>query len=293
MRALAPSQRAAGPGPIPATAGIGLRSRHHRELMTGPSIGGWLEAHTENYFAEAGPARAALARLAERYPISLHGVGLSLGSCDPLDTEHLRRLARLERSISPALISEHLSWSSFGGRHANDLLPLPTTEEALRHVARRVRAVQDSLGRQLLVENLSSYLQYRCSELSEPEFLAALVMETGCGLLLDVNNVYVNAMNHGFDPQRYLVQIPRHAVKEMHLAGHSTLHTDSGHVLRIDTHGSRVCEPVWDLYAFAIGRFGVMPTLIEWDTDVPELALLRDEAAIANRILEAAHARAA
>lgn len=273
-------------------AGIGLRAQHHRDIIEHRPAVGWLEAHSENYFAHGGPQRRVLEKIRAHYPISLHGVGLSIGSTDPLDRAHLRELSRLIRDCDPVLVSEHLSWSSVGGRFLNDLVPLPYTEEALRHMVARVRAVQEELGRQILIENVSSYLRFTLSTLSEWDFLAALVQESGCGLLLDVNNLYVNAMNHGFDAYAFLERIPRRAVQEIHLAGHSVNLVGSREI-RIDTHGSRVCEAVWDVYRAALRRFGHVPTLIEWDTDLPALEVLVQEADKANRMAEGVHAVAA
>ena len=286
------SQRVPAPGPIPARAGIGLRAPHHAEIIASRPAIGWIEAHTENYFVDGGGALAALLAIRADYPVSLHGVGLSLGSTDPLAHEHLDRIASLVRRVEPALVSEHLSWSAAGGRDTNDLLPLPYTEEALRHVCARISAVQERLGRQILVENVSSYLQFRSSELTEWEFVAAVASETGCGLLLDVNNIYVSAMNHGFDPLTYLLSIPRRSVKEIHLAGHSVVRVGNRE-LRIDTHGAPVCDAVWHLYARAISCFGRVATLIEWDTDIPSLDVLVGESRKADRVLEALDANAA
>jgi hypothetical protein len=219
-------------------------------------------------------------------------VGLSLGSTDPLDTNHLRRIKQLVREFEPLLVSEHLSWSSVGGRHLNDLLPLPYTEEALRHTAGRIGDVQDALGRQILIENISSYLRYEGSEMSEWEFLAALAQESGCAILLDINNLYVNALNHGFDAYSYLHGVPVAAVKEFHLAGH-TLTRCGGRDIRIDTHSTHVTNEVWDLYRLALERFGPRPTLIEWDADIPALSVLEAEAAKADAILAPFYAVAA
>jgi len=227
-----------------------------------------------------------------RYPLSLHGVGLSIGSTDPLDTTHLAEIVRLTRELQPMLVSEHLCWASAGGRFTNDLLPLPYTEEALRHMVSRVGQVQDALGRQMLIENVSSYLQFEHSQIDEWDFLAELARQSGCGLLLDVNNVYVSAMNHGFDALRFLNGIPREAVQEIHLAGHS-VRTVDGREIRIDTHSSPVCEAVWNLYSAALERFGPVPTLIEWDSAIPALDVLVAEAHKADRKLETHHARAA
>ena len=275
-------------GPIPARAGIGLRAPHHREVLdTHPAVA-WFEVHSENFFADGGPAHDILTAVRCDYPLSLHGVGLSLGSNDPLNRWHLDKLKTLMERYQPGLVSEHLSWSSVGGRYLNDLLPLPYTEEALRHISARIQQVQDYLGRQILIENLSSYLQFTTSNIPEWEFIAAVAQRSGCGILLDVNNVYVNSRNHGFDAWEYLQAIPVSAVKEMHLAGH----TDEGDCL-IDTHSRPVAPAVWTLYQQAVRRFGRLPTLIEWDTDIPPLSVLMSEAAQADAILENGDARAA
>jgi len=278
--------------PAGSQAGIGLRAQHHREIIERRPQIGWLEAHSENYFAQGGPQREVLGKIREHYALSFHGVGLSIGSIDPLDRAHLRELSRLIRDFEPMLVSEHLSWSSAGGRFLNDLLPLPYTEEALEHMVARVREVQETLGRRILIENVSSYLQFKSSSLSEWDFIAALTRESGCGVLLDVNNVYVSARNHGFDPLTYLNAIPRSSVEEIHLAGH-TVNVVGSREIRIDTHGSQVSESVWALYEAAVRRFGHVPTLIEWDTDIPALNVLVAEAAKADRIAEATHAVAA
>lgn len=260
-------------------AGIGLRAIHHREVLTrGPSVG-WFEAHSENYFARGGMPRAAIEGVRRNYPLSLHGVGLSMGSTDPLDATHLAEIVRLTRELEPMLVSEHLSWGSAGGRFTNDLLPLPYTEEALRHMVSRVDQVQAALGRQMLIENVSSYLQFAHSQIDEWDFLAELARQSGCGLLLDVNNLYVNARNFGFDAVREMHKLPAHAVGEIHLAGH--MQTE---YCLIDTHGSRVCEEVWSLYGEALRHVGTVPTLIEWDTDLPSLDVLLDETVHANGI---------
>lgn len=277
---------------VPARAGIGLRGQHHlRVLSESPPIA-WFEAHTENYFADGGAHVEALARIRASYPLSLHGVGLSLGSADPLNMLHLERVRRALNRFEPALLSEHLSWSSIDGRFANDLLPLPYTDEALRHVSARIGQAQDFLGRQILIENVSSYLQYDCSRMPEWEFLAGVAAESGCGILLDLNNIYVAARNGGFEPLRYLNAIDPRCVQEIHLAGHSCL-TFEGQTLLIDTHGTQVCDAVWDLYRAALRRFGDIPTLIEWDTDIPALEVLMAEAAKADALRADAHALAA
>jgi uncharacterized protein (UPF0276 family) len=249
---------------------------------------GWLEVHSENYFVDGGPAIAALEAIRSDYPISLHGVGLSLGSADALDVGHVARLKQHVSRIDPGAVSEHLCWSRVDGRHLNDLLPLPFTEEALALVCDRVDAVQTALGRTLLVENVSAYVRFDDDAMSEWEFVAAVARRSGCKLLFDVNNIYVNAVNHGFDASAYVAAIAGDAVAEIHLAGFDA----SGDCL-IDTHGTRVSPPVWDLYRAAIARFGPKPTLIEWDTDIPPLEILLDEAAHAQTILETCDAIAA
>jgi uncharacterized protein (UPF0276 family) len=261
--------------PMPASAGIGLRAQHHLHVMSQSPLAAWFEAHSENYFADGGAHVECLARIRANYPLSLHGVGLSLGSTDELDPIHLTNLRRAVARFEPALISEHLSWSSAAGRFANDLLPLPYTEEALRHVSSRIRHVQDALGRQILLENVSSYLQYATSTLTEWEFVAA-----------------VAAYNHGFAWQDYLQGIPPDVVQEFHLAGHSRVQIE-GRELLIDTHGSPVSEAVWDVYRAALQRFGNVPTLIEWDTDIPEFEVLAGEARTADSIRTTVHAIAA
>jgi uncharacterized protein (UPF0276 family) len=273
-------------------SGIGLRSQHHAEFLGRRPPVGWVEVHSENFFARGGQQRAVLAEVAAHYPLSLHGVGLSIGSTDPLDRTHLAELARLVRDFNPLLVSEHLAWGSVDGRHLNDLLPLPYTAEALRHMAARVAAVQDFLGRQILIENVSSYLQFNGSEMAEWEFLAALTAESGCAILLDVNNLYVNAINHGFDPGKYLSSIPPHAVKEIHLAGHSVQRLGTRELL-IDTHAAPVCSAVWELYAAALERFGPLYTLVEWDAELPALDVLLGEAGRIEQALRVCRADAA
>jgi uncharacterized protein (UPF0276 family) len=277
---------------IPARAGIGLRAPHYRDVLDLLPGVGWLEVHTENYFGAGGRPLHYLERIRAHYPISLHGVGLSLGSADPLNPVHLRKLKGLIERVEPGLVSDHLSWSSIGGWYLNDLLPLPYTEEALAHFCRRVEEVQEFLGRQILVENPSSYLEYCESAIPEWEFLREVAEVTGCGVLLDVNNVFVSAANHGFDPHCYVDSIPARLVGEIHLAGFTRNVSDAGEIL-IDTHGRPVADEVWALYARAIDRFGEVPTLVEWDTDLPSLALLVAEAHHASSVMEYRRARAA
>jgi uncharacterized protein (UPF0276 family) len=274
--------------PLPALAGIGLRAQHHVHVLSASPSVAWFEAHSENYFADGGSHVACLDKIRDRYPLALHGVGLSLGSADELNRQHLAALARVIARFEPALVSEHLSWSSVDGTFANDLLPLPYTEEALRHVSRRIAQTQDALGRRILIENVSSYIEFTASTMTEWEFLAGVATESGCGILLDLNNMYVAAHNHGFSCHDYLRGIPRGAVQEFHLAGHTRVERD-GHAMLIDTHGAPVCEAVWDLYGHALQRFGAVPTLIEWDTDLPTFDVLQAEARKADAIGAAIH----
>jgi uncharacterized protein (UPF0276 family) len=266
----------------PTGTGIGLRSPHVAEVMaTRPAVP-WFEVHAENYMAD-GPVRAALLRIRELYPLSLHGVGLSLGSAGGIDRRHLRRLKALIRLVEPVLVSEHLAWSVEGGTYLNDLLPVPGTAEALAIVCENVSEVQEALGRSILIENPSAYFRYRHSPIPEPEFLAELVHRTGCGLLCDVNNIAVSAHNLGFDPVAYIDALPADAVHEIHLAGHCANEVGQRTIL-IDHHGAPVADSVWRLYAHALRRFGPVPTLIEWDTDLPGLDTLLAEAAVAERV---------
>lgn len=271
-------------GVIPPRAGIGLKADHYRTIIeTRPDIG-WFEVHTENYMGAGGAPHRYLSAIRAHYPISLHGVGLSLGGAEPLDPDHLARTKAAVSRYEPELVSEHLAWSALAGVHFNDLLPLPRTLEALEIVADHVDQVQEVLGRQILVENPSTYVEYESNALTEPEFLVALARRTGCGLLIDVNNAYVSAMNHGFDAQAYLAEIPETLVGEIHLAGHAVRHID-GAELRIDDHGSCVAPAVWTLYTHFVERIGPRPTLIEWDTNVPTLEVWLAEAAKADAVL--------
>jgi uncharacterized protein len=273
----------------PAHVGVGLRAPHVAEVMaTRPAIA-FLEVHTENYLG-GGPAVAALERLRRDYALSLHGVGLSLGGADPLDHRHLARVKSLVERIQPVLVSEHLAWSVGGGAYLNHLLPLPYDDSRLEATSRRIEEIQKTLGRPILVENPARYLRFRHSPISEPEFLSELARRTGCGILLDVNNVYVSSRNFDEDPLACLEAMPAEAIGEIHLAGHAT-NDAAGRPILIDDHGSRVAEPVWDLYRRTLGRLGPAPTLIEWDTNLPELAVLLDEAARAERFLRAAQGR--
>jgi uncharacterized protein (UPF0276 family) len=260
-------------------AGIGLRAPHVAALLESRPALAFVEVHSENYFAPGGSAITALERVRREWPVSLHGVGLSLGSADGLDEAHLGKLRRLIARIEPAFVSEHLSWSAFGGRHANDLLPLPFDEETVGHVVTRISQVQEALGCALLVENVSRYHAFAHSTLGEAQFVAEVVRRSGCGLLLDVNNVWVNAVNHGLDAHAYLAALDGDTIGEIHVAGH-----EPGAVGLIDSHAAPVSDEVWALYAEAISRFGPRPTLVEWDAKLPALPVLLAEADKADRL---------
>ncbi|MGH8580578.1 MAG: MNIO family bufferin maturase [Gammaproteobacteria bacterium] len=278
--------------PIPARAGIGLRHPHYEAVLESLPKLGWFEVHSENYFGAGGPALHYLEQVRNRYPLSLHGVGLSLGSTDEINVRHLEKLKRLVARFEPGLVSEHLCWSSVGGRYLNDLLPLPYTEEALVHVVGRIGWVQDYLGREILIENLSSYLEYAESTMPEWEFLVEVSSRSGCGILLDVNNIYVSAKNHGFDAYAYIARIPGELVQEIHLAGCVSHGNGSAEIL-IDAHSTPLAEEVWRLYGWTVDRIGRKPTLIEWDSELPQLDVLLNEAYRAERILEANYVLAA
>ncbi|MEX2630578.1 MAG: DUF692 domain-containing protein [Tistlia sp.] len=279
-------------GPLPARAGIGLRHRHLPDFLRGQPAAAWLEVHSENYLVEGGPRLAQLERIRADYPLSCHGVGLSLGSAEGLDPAHLASLRQLYDRFEPGLVSDHLSWSVAGGVYASDLLPLPMTEAALEVVVDNLDRAQEALGRRLAVENPSNYVAFAASTIPEAEFLAELVRRTGCALLLDVNNLYVCRHNLGLDPAAWLARIPGEAVAEIHLAGHARLEVE-GRPLLVDDHGSRVAEPVWRLYGEALRRLGPRPTLIEWDTALPPLEVLLAEAEHAQGCLDACAARPA
>ena len=281
---------------IPAQAGIGLRFQHHQAVLDERPDVAWLEVHIENYMGGGSPP-AYLDSIRRDYPIALHGVGLSLGSAEGIDLAHLERTRRAIERFEPGLVSEHLSWSVVNGVYLADLLPLPMTEEALDVVCLQVDRTQAYLKRQILIENPSSYLQYRHSTIAEWEFIAAIAARTGCGILCDVNNIYVSSCNHGWDPSAYLEALPWDAIGEIHLAGHTVRQLENGYTLRIDDHSARVAAEVWRLYEEALARFGPRPTLIEWDNNVPPLAVLLEEAVHAGSLLQEAegadHARAA
>ncbi len=282
---------------IPARAGIGLRFQHHQTVLDTPADVAWMEVHTENYMGGGSPV-CHLEAIRRDFPISLHGVGLSLGSAEKLDQAHLERIRQVAERIEPGLMSEHIAWSVIGGAYLADLLPLPMTEEALEIVWRHVDQMQSYLKRRILVENPSTYVTFRHSTIPEWEFMAAVAQRTDCGILCDVNNIYVSAQNHDWDASTYLARLPPAAIGEIHLAGHAVRELPDGKTLRIDDHGSRVISEVWSLYQEALARFGAVPTLIEWDNNVPPLETLLQEARHADRLIaiverEAAHANAA
>ncbi len=278
------------PVPIPAQAGIGLRFPHHRPVAETRPTTPWFEVHAENYMAGGAPLRH-LENIRRDTPISLHAVGLSLGSTDPLDTDHLARLKSLAERMEPGLISDHLSWSAVDGVYLADLLPIPYTYEALTVVADNIDRVQNALGRTILVENPSTYLAFKASIIDEPEFLATLAMRTGCGILLDVNNIYVSARNLELDPFAYFGPLAGAPIGEIHLAGHAVRQLDDGQEIRIDDHGSKVDPAVWVLYQHALNLFGPVPTLIEWDTEIPAFDVLEGEAAQAQAYLAQLNSR--
>jgi uncharacterized protein len=270
--------------PIPAKPGIGLRFQHHQAVLDLAPDVAWMEVHTENYMGGGTPLRY-LDAIRRDYPISLHGVGLSLGSAEGLDAAHIERIRQVAERIEPGQMSEHIAWSIADGSYLADLLPLPMTEESLAVVCRHVDQVQSVLKRRILVENPSTYLRFRHSTIPEWDFMTAVAERTGCGILCDVNNIAVSAYNHGWDASAYLAALPPAAIGEIHLAGHSERQLPDGATLRIDDHGSRVIAEVWSLYREALARFGPVPTLIEWDTDVPPLDVLLGEADLAGKCL--------
>jgi uncharacterized protein len=271
---------------LPPRAGLGLKLEHVREILEEGADIGFFEVHPENYMGAGGAPHHFLTLVRQRYPLSLHGVGLSIGAARPLDRAHLANLKALVDRYEPASFSEHLAWSTHDTGYLNDLLPLPYTQATLAIVADHVAEAQEALGRPILLENPATYLQFAESDMSETEFLAGVAARSGCGLLLDVNNVFVSASNHGFDPVAYLDSFPMHLVGEMHLAGHA-VDDDGTDRLLIDTHDRPVADPVWELYARVIGRNGPLPTLVEWDSELPEWAVLRDQASQADGIMAA------
>jgi len=279
---------------LPAHAGVGFKLEHFRDILAAAQPIGFFEVHAENYMGAGGPPHAQLGALRERYALSVHGVGLSIGSMQPLDSDHLARLKVLCNRYKPESFSEHLAWSSHDGVYFNDLLPLPYTRQTLMRVAEHIDEVQTTLGRTMLLENPSNYIGIAESTIPEVDFLTEVAKRTGCGLLLDVNNVFVSAKNQGTDPLLYLEAFPLDQVREVHLGGHNEELDDAGGPLLIDTHASSVADAVWTLYAHLIARTGPIPTLIEWDNNLPDWPTLRAQAIAAQNILaDAAHSSAA
>ncbi len=275
---------------IPARAGVGLKPQHYEDILGQRPDIGWFEVHAENYMGAGGPPHHYLEAIRRDYPVSLHGVGLSIGAACPLDEEHLARLKALNDRYQPGLVSEHLAWSSHGGVFFNDLLPVPYTGEAVARVSEQIDRVQCVLGRRILLENPSTYVAFEASEMSELDFLRAVSLRTGCHLLLDVNNALVSATNQGFSAEDYIDAFPMEAVREIHLAGHARDRDDAGNSLLVDAHDRAVDDRVWWLYARTIARAGMTPTLIEWDNDVPAWTTLFAEARTAERIMATQHA---
>lgn len=271
---------------LPARPGVGYKPQHFAAILANAAPVGWLEVHAENYMGEGGRPIAQLRHLAEQFPISVHGVGLSIGGEGPLDRDHLLRLKHLCGWLNPASFSEHLAWSTHDGAYLNDLLPVPYTASTLARVADHIDEVQAVLGRRMLLENPSTYVAFAETAMGEVEFLTEIARRTGCGLLLDVNNVYVSGTNQNYDPVAYLDAFPLHLVGEVHLGGHDEDRDDHGRRLLIDSHGAEVVDPVWALYARVIAKAGPLPTLIEWDNDVPDWPVLAAEAGRAARVLE-------
>lgn len=273
------------PAPPSRETGIGLRGPHVQDILNGAPAAGWLEVHPENYFG-GGRNRAMLRQVRAHYPLSLHGVGLSLGADRPVDEDHLARLCALTTEIEPFVISDHASWSASGNAHFNDLLPLPYTRESLERLCANIGRVQDALGRRILVENPSSYVSFTHNDMDEAQFMNEAARRSGCGLLLDINNIHVQSHNHDFDVRAYITAIDAHAVGEIHLAGH-TARTFPGGTLLIDTHSRPVADDVWALYDLALTHCGIIPTLIEWDADLPPLSTLLAEADKAQALIDA------
>lgn len=274
--------------PVAGLAGTSFKPQHLQAILSGPKPLGFFEVHAENYMGAGGPPHRALEAIRRDHPVSLHGVCMSIGAPQPLDRTHLARFRALVQRYEPALVSEHLAWSAHDNVYFNDLLPLPYTETTLATVCEHIDQMQETIGRQLLLENPSTYVLYRESTMRETDFIRAVVRRTGCGLLLDVNNVFASATNHGFSASRYLADFPLAAVGEIHLAGHAEQSDDEGGPLLIDSHDRPVADAVWELFASVVARAPAIPTLIEWDGDIPNWPRLEAEAAAAQAILDGA-----
>jgi hypothetical protein len=269
----------------PPRAGVGLKPQHVGEILEAHADIGFFEVHAENYMGAGGLPHAQLAAIRERYPLSVHGVGMSIGGQDPIDKEHLARFKAVVERYRPALVSEHLAWSTHDDVFYNDLLPAPYTDATLERIVAHVGEVQEAIGRQILIENPSTYVVFPESTWAEADFMAEIAERSGCGLLLDINNVFVSATNHGYSARRYILDYPLERVGEFHLAGHATDRGDAGEPLLIDAHDRPVCDDVWSLFRLAVSKTGPLPSLIEWDNDVPAWSELAAEAARADAIL--------
>jgi uncharacterized protein len=269
----------------PRLAGAGFKHEHMADILRDEQKVGFFEVHAENYMGRGGAPHAALERLRQDYPIFLHGVGLSIGSLGPLDQNHLDRLKAVAERYEPLVVSEHLAWSTHDNTYYNDLLPVPYDKATLNRVVAHINQVQDSLGQRILLENPSTYVAFESSTMSETDFIREIAVRTGCGLLLDVNNVFVSATNHRYSPERYLADFPLESVQEIHLAGHATEIDDEGATLLIDAHDRPVANEVWALFEAVIAKRGLVPTLIEWDNDLPAWSVLKSEADKANSVL--------
>ena len=274
---------------LPRRAGVGYKAQHFKDLLDAPGPVAWLEIHAENYLGVGGRPKAQLERLRQDFPVSCHGVGLSIGSEGPLDLEHLRRLKALNEWLQPAAFSEHLAWSTHESSYLNDLLPVPYNAGTLNSVCEHIEQVQDALGRAMMLENPSTYLWFADSDMEETDFVGRIAQRTGCRLLLDVNNVFVSSTNQGWNAREYIDAFPLDRVEEIHLGGHEADEDDDGEILLIDSHGRAVAKDVWDLYSYTVARTGPLPTLIEWDNSVPGWPTLRDEAAKASRLMHGLH----
>lgn len=271
--------------------GLGLRSEHFKDVLQGPALASWFEVISENQMGSGGRPKQVLEQVRARHEVALHGVSLSIGSVDPIDRTYLRRLKELVNSTNPAIVSDHLCWTGVNGENLHDLLPLPYTEEVLNHLVIKIDEIQNTLQRRILLENVSSYITYKHSELQEWDFLAEIARRADCGILLDINNVYVSSVNHGFDPLTYLDALPGARIGQIHLAGHSTRVDKNGNKFLIDTHDHPVCDEVWALFGQAVQRFGPLSTMIEWDAEIPDYKTLEAELAKAAAIQNKMHAR--
>ena len=272
--------------PVAGLAGTSFKHEHLNAVLAEGSLAGFFEVHAENYMGAGGPPHRARERIRRDYPVSLHGVCMSIGGPEPLDRAHVARFRALVERYEPAVVSEHLAWSTHETTYFNDLLPLPYTQAALAHVCAHIDEVQDAIGRRILIENPSTYVAFASSTMSETDFIRSVARRTGCGLLLDINNVFVSATNHGFSPLQYLSEFPLTSVREIHLAGHAEQADDEGELLLIDSHDSPVADAVWKLFETVVGNCGPIPTLVEWDSKIPDWKILKGEAAAAQAILD-------